>query len=295
MKKIFSQEVRIGMAFVVALFILYFGINFLKGVNIFKPTNSYIVVFDNVTDLTPSSPVLFNGYKVGLVYSMELTNATEIAVTINLDKGIKIPKDSNVKLDVSLMGNASIIIDKNPYTTTYYSTNDTLYGVRIKGLMESMGTTMVPQMAELVPKLDSIMTGIQALVNNPALAKTLDNVEVITTELAKTSKQMNQMMAVMNKDLPIISKNMTTMSNDLVGVTGQFKSMDLVSTYKSIDATLKNVQDLTDKLNSKEGSMGLLLNDRQLYDNLNNTMGTASQLLQDIKENPSKYINVKVF
>lgn len=295
MKKIFSKEVRIGIAFVVALFVLYFGINFLKGVNIFKPTNSYIVVFDNVTDLTPSSPVLLNGYKVGLVYSMNLAGSGEVAVTINLDKGVKIPTDSNVKLDVSLMGNASIIIDKNPYTTTFYSENDTLQGVRVKGLMESMSATVVPQVTELVPKLDSIMTGIQLLVNNPALAKTLENVDVITSELAKTSKQLNQMMAIVNKDLPTISKNMASVSNDLAGVSGQFKSMDLASTYSTIDSTLKNMQDLTNKLNSKDGSMGLLLNDRDLYDNLNNTMGTASQLLQDIKENPSKYINVKVF
>ena len=297
MKKIFSKEVKIGIAFLVALFILYYGINFLKGINIFKPTNSYIVVFDDVTDLSLSAPVLLNGYKVGLVYSMELAESqdTKIAVTINLDKGVKIPTDSNIKLDVSLMGNASVIIDKNPYTTTFHNSGDTLKGVRVKGLMESMSATVIPQVTELVPKLDSILIGVQALVNNPALTKSLGNMEVITSELAVTSRQLNQMMATLNKDVPKISNNMTTITDDFAQVSGQLKSVDIASAYQSIDSTLKNVQDLTTKLNSKEGSLGLLMNDRQLYDSLNVTIGNASLLLKDVKENPSKYINVKVF
>jgi phospholipid/cholesterol/gamma-HCH transport system substrate-binding protein len=297
MKKIFSKEVKIGIAFIAALFILYYGINFLKGINIFKPTNSYIVVFDDVTDLSLSSPVLLNGYKVGLVYSMELINTKDqkIAVTVNLDKGVKIPTDSKVKLDISLMGNASVIIDKNPYTTSYYNSNDTLQGIRIKGLMESMSATVVPQVTELVPKLDSIMSGLQTIVNHPALTKSLDNIEIITSEMTATTRQLNQMMATLNKDIPTISNNMSVASNDLTAMTGQFKSMDFISTYNSVDSTLKNVQDLTTKLNSKNSSLGLLLNDRQLYDSLNVTIGNASQLLKDVKENPSKYINVKVF
>lgn len=92
-----------------------------------------------------------------------------------------------------------------------------------------------------------------------------------------------------------MTNNMTAVSSDLAGVTGQLKSMDLASSYKSIDSTLKNVQDLSSKLNGKDSSLGLLLNDRALYDSLSVTMGNASLLLKDVKENPSRYINVKVF
>lgn len=297
MKKIFSKEVKIGAAFVVALFLLYYGINFLKGVNIFKPANSYTVVFDNVTDLGLSAPVLLNGYKVGLVHSMELTQSEDpkIAVTINLDKGVKIPVDSKIKLDVSLMGNASVMIDKNPYTTTYYTTNDTLQGVRIKGMMESVSETVIPQMTELVPKIDSILIGLQTIVNHPSLVKSLDNIDVITGELTTSSKQLNQMMTAFNKDMPKITGNITTITSDFAQVSGQIKDMDLKSTYQSIDVTLKNIEDLTAKLNSNNGSIGLLLSDRQLYDSITATMGNAAELLKDVKENPSRYINVKVF
>lgn len=297
MKKKFSKEVKIGIAFVVALFILYFGINFLKGINIFKPSNSYTVVFDDVTGLTLSSPVVLNGFQVGLVYSMKLENDTahKVAVVLNLDKGVRLNKGSKVKLDVSLMGSATVVLEQNPYTDEYYTFDDPIPGVRVAGMMESIGADVLPQVGALVPKIDSILMGLQLLVNNPALVKSLQNVEVITSDLAISSKQLNQMMINLNKNIPVMTNNMTAVSSDLAGVTGQLKSMDLASSYKSIDSTLKNVQDLSSKLNGKDSSLGLLLNDRALYDSLSVTMGNASLLLKDVKENPSRYINVKVF
>ena len=297
MKKKFSKEVKIGIAFIVALFILYFGINFLKGINIFKPSNSYTVVFDDVTGLTLSSPVVLNGFQVGLVYSMKLENDTahKVAVVLNLDKGVRLNKGSKVKLEVSLMGSATVVLEQNPYTDEYYTFDDPIPGVRVAGMMESIGADVLPQVGALVPKIDSILMGLQLLVNNPALVKSLQNVEVITSDLAISSKQLNQMMIYLNKNIPVMTNNMTAVSNDLAGVTGQLKSMDLASSYKSIDSTLKNVKNLSSKLNGKDSSLGLLLNDRALYDSLSVTMGNASLLLKDVKENPSRYINVKVF
>ncbi len=297
MKKKFSKEVKIGIAFVVALFILYFGINFLKGINIFKPSNSYTVVFDDVTGLTLSSPVVLNGFQVGLVYSMKLENdtANKVAVVLNLDKGVKLNKGSKVKLDVSLMGSATVVLEQNPYTEEYYTIDDRIPGVRVAGMMESIGAEVLPQVGALVPKIDSILIGLQLLVNNPALVKSLQNVELITSDLAVSSKQLNQMMLTLNKNIPTMTNNMTTVSNDLAGMTNQLKSIDLASSYSSIDSTLKNVQGLSNKLNGKDSSLGLLLNDRALYDSLSVTMSNASLLLKDVKENPSRYINVKVF
>ncbi|BES63560.1 MlaD family protein [Dysgonomonas capnocytophagoides] len=297
MKKMFSKEVKIGIGFVVALFLLYTGINFLKGINIFKPANSYTVVFDDVTGLTLSSPVILNGYQVGLVYSMELDLQEEnkVAVVLNLDKGVKITKGSKIKLDVSLMGSATVIIDKNPETQELYTSSDRIPGIRQLGMMESMSQTVLPQVGNLIPKIDSILSGVQLLVTNPALAQSLQNVNVITSELTTASRQLNQMMTVMNKDIPKLANNMTTVSSDLAQVSGQFKTMDFQKSYQSIDSTLQNIQALTNKLNSKDNSVGLLMNDRQLYDSLVSTMGNASLLLKDVKENPSKYINVKVF
>lgn len=297
MKNLFTKEVKIGIAFIVALIILYVGINFLKGINIFKPTNTYTVVFEDVTDLTLSSPVVLSGYQVGLVHSMELDtkNNNNINVNINLNKGIRIPRDSKIKLDVSIMGSATVVIEPNPYSAEYYTSDEKIPGIRNLGMLESVSQDVLPQVTGLVPKLDSILIGVDVLVRNPALTKSLENMSVITSELATATRQMNQLMNTLNRDLPQLSQNMNAVSGDLATVSSQFRSMDFSSTYQSLDSTMKNVQQLTDKLNSNDNSLGLLLNDRGLYDSLNVTVGGAGQLLKDVRENPSRYINVRVF
>jgi len=293
-----SKEVKIGIAFVIAIFLLYYGISFLKGINLFKPSNRYMVVFNDVSGLTQSSPVTLNGFQVGLVSSMELesnNNANKkVVVYLDMDKGLKIPKGSKMSLDVSVLGSATIIMETNPYTKENYSQSDTIVGIRKKGMMDAAGT-MLPQIEQLVPKIDSILIGIQALVNSPALTKSLDDVNIITNHLAQSTRQLNAMMGTLNKDVPAITSNLNTMSSNLSGVSTQLSQIDISTTYNSIDATIKNMEQLSNRINSKEGSLGLLLNDRQLYDSINNTIGNASLLLKDIRENPSRYINVKVF
>lgn len=291
-----SKEVKIGIAFIIAIFILYYGISFLKGVNLFKSSNLYMIVFEDITGLTQSTPVTLNGFQVGLVSSMKLdpNNQHKVVVYVNMDKGVKIPKGSKMSLDVSVLGSATILFEANPYTKENYSPADTITGIRKKGMLDAAGG-IVPQVEQLMPKIDSILVGLQTLVNSPALSKSLTDINQITEDLAKSTKQLNSMMATLNKDVPVITGNLNTMSNDLAGVSGQLKQMDLASTYKSIDATMKNIEGLSNKMNSKESSLGLLLNDRQLYDSINTTINNASLLLKDVKENPSRYINVKVF
>ncbi len=291
-----SKEVKIGIAFVIAMFLLYYGISFLKGFNLFKPSNTYIVVFDNVAGLTQATPVTINGFQVGLVSSMELDpeNPNRIITYLNMDKGLKIPKGSKMYLDVSMLGTASILMETNPYTTEYISNSDTIIGTRKKGMLDA-ADKMVPQIQGLLPKIDSILTGINTLVNSPALSQSLSDVNQMTADLAKSTKQLNIMMASINKDIPVVTGNLSTMSNDLTGLTKQFKQMDIASTYKTVDSTMKNIQQLSTKISSKDSSLGLLLNDRNLYDSINSTLNNASLLLKDVRENPSRYINVKVF
>lgn len=291
-----SKEVKIGIAFVIAIFLLYYGISFLKGINLFKSSNTYMVVFDDVSGLTQSTPVTLNGFQVGLVSSMtlEANSSNKIVVYLNMDKGVKIPKGSKMSLDVSVLGSATILYEVNPYTKEYYSTSDTIIGIKKKGMLDA-ADTMLPKIEQLVPKIDSILMGIQALVTSPALTQSLTDVNQITGNLAKTTRQLDAMMTNLNKDVPVISGNLNKMSTDLAGVSTQLGEMDIKSTFTSIDSTMKNLHNLSNTINSTKGSLGLLLNDRQLYDSLNSTINNASLLLKDVKENPSRYINVKVF
>ncbi len=216
-----SKEVKIGIAFVIAIFLLYYGISFLKGINLFKPSNTYMVVFDDISGLSQSSPVTLNGFQVGLVSSMELnTNSSDnkVIVFLDMDKGVKIPKGSKMTLDVSMLGSATIIMDTNPYTKEYYSDTDTIVGIKKKGMLDA-ADTMLPQIQELMPKIDSILTGLQTLVNSPALTQSLADVNQITGNLAQSTKQLNVMMSALNKDVPAITGNLNTMSTNLNGVS----------------------------------------------------------------------------
>lgn len=291
-----SKEVKIGMAFVIAIFILYYGISFLKGINLFRPSNSYMVVFDDVAGLTQATPVTLNGYPIGLVSSMKLDteHGNRIITYLDMNKGVQLPKGSKMILDVSMLGSATIIVKESDNKTEFVSPSDTIIGIRNKGMLDAAGG-MIPQIQNLMPKIDSILTGINVLVNNPALSQSLSDVNQITGDLAKTTKQLNVMMAALNKDVPTITGNLSQASTDFATMSKQFNQIDLASTYKSVDATVKSLENLSAKMNSKDGSIGLLLNDRQLYDSIVNTMSNASLLLKDVKENPSRYINVKVF
>lgn len=290
-----SKEMKIGMAFIVAIFLLYYGISFLKGINIFRPSNSYMVIFDNVEGLTQATPVTLNGYQIGLVSSMSLDtkHGNKVITYLDMNKGIEIPKGSKMILDVSVLGSATIMMEAGN-STEFISPSDTIIGIRNKGMLDAAGNIM-PEVQQLIPKIDSILSGLNAVINSPAMAQSLSDVNQITGDLAKTTKQLNTMMSALNKDVPTITGNLSQVSTDLTGVSKQFSQIDLASTYKSVDATVKSLENLSAQMNSKNGSLGLLLNDRQLYDSIVNTMSNASLLLKDVKENPSRYINVKVF
>lgn len=290
-----SKEVKIGIAFIVALFLLYFGINFLKGVNVFKPANSYVVTFEDVAGMLQADPITVNGLKIGQVHEMQLDpRGGRVLVYVQMNKGIKIPKGSKFSLDASMLGGATLLLEPNLGSTEYCVPGDTLSGVRKSGMMD-VAARVVPQVENLLPKLDSIMTGIDRLVNNPALASSLDNVNSITADFAQSSKEINKLLVSLNSDLPTISKNLVSTTNNFEELSHQVKGIDLIGTFNKVDSTMSNVQFLSTKLASKDSSIGLLLNDRQLYDSLNVTLGNASMLLKDVKENPSRYINVKVF
>jgi phospholipid/cholesterol/gamma-HCH transport system substrate-binding protein len=291
-----SREVKIGIAFILAIAILYFGISFLKGINIFKPSNSYIVVFDDVSGLTQATPVTLNGLQVGLLYSMDLDphNPNRVVANLNLNKGVKIPKGSEIAADISLLGSATINLKLADNTSELYTSTDTIIGKRNKGLMDA-GSSMMPKVEQILPKVDSIMVGLQALANNEDLTGSLRNVNHITADLARSTGQLNQLVNSLNKNVPVITDNLASVSQDFAVTSAKIKSMDIDSTYKSIDATLKNIEHLSSKLTSRDNSVGLLLNDRQLYDSINSTLNNASLLLKDVRENPQRYINVKVF
>lgn len=289
-----TNEFKIGIITAASIAILIFGINFLKGVNLMKPANYYLIEYSNVKGLELSSPVEVEGFKVGLVTSIALdyTDNKRVLVTVSLDKQLRIPKGSFVSLEPGLLGGAALVIKMNPHVSEFCQVGDTLIGKYDVGLMGRMEDQILPTVEQMLPRIDSILMGLNAIMSSPALQASLAHIEQTTANLETTTGQLNRMVG---RDLPGILKNVTTMSNDLAHFTGGLNQLDLPGTYTKLDGTLGNLQELTASLNSSDGTIGLLMNDTLLYNNLTQTAGSANALLIDLRKNPKRYVQFSVF
>ena len=294
MKTVFTKEAKIGLVSIVCLALLYIGINYLKGVNLFKPVNHYYVAFSNVKGVTVSSPVFVEGFKVGLVreitYDYDTTG--KISVLVSLEDKMRVNKGSYITVVNSFLGGAELHIHLNTFVDDYFHSGDTIEGRMEADMMTSVQENLLPGIEQMMPKLDSILGGLQTLVNHPALTQSLTHIEQTTASLEHSSRRLDQMLA---KDVPVIMEYIKGITANFELVSGQLKDLDLVETMQTVNATLANLKLTTDKLNSADNSLGLLLNDRQLYDNLNGTMENASLLLLDLREHPKRYVHFSLF
>jgi len=294
MEKKFSKEIKIGLATILCLVLLYIGVNYLKGINLFKPANYFYVSCSNVKDITISTPIYVDGFKVGLVRSIEYdySSVNKITLEISLDKGMKINKGSYILIESSLLSGAILNIQLNKYVTEYLKPGDILEGRLKGGMMSSVEEDILPMITGMIPKIDSILTGLQTLVTSTALSQSLNNLESTTKQLEVSSQRLN---AFLKNDVPEISSNLKTTTSNLSSFSYNLNKLDFEQSINNLNSTLDNINTLSLKINSKDNSFGLLLNDSLLYNNLNRTMENASGLLFDVKQNPKKYVRFSVF
>jgi len=294
MKKYFSKEVIIGLVTLISLGLLVFGLNYLKGINIFKPTNHYYVLMPDVNELQKSSAVYVDGFRVGIVKDMsyDYYNTGNIVVQISLDKKMRVETGSHVEIKTGLTSGAYLNLILNKYVSTYYQVGDTIDGISEKGIMDKISNDLMPQVENILPRLDSILQGIQFLVNHPALIKSLEQIETTTANLEKSTDQLN---ILLSKDIPPVVANLNQVSSDFTVVSSQLKQMNLNATLQNVDKTLQNIEQVSARLNSKDNSLGLLLNDRSVYNHLDSTFMNASDLLLDLRVNPKRYVHFSLF
>ena len=294
MKKIFSKEVVIGLSVIVSVVILVMVINFLKGINLMKPANYYYVEYKNVNGLTVSTPVLIDGFKVGLVRSIEYNydKPGSVIVEISLDNKLKVPTGSKALLKVDFLGTATIDLQLNKYVSTHHTAGDVIIGENAPDMLGNIQSEMLPQITSMLPKLDSILTGVQALVSDPALRSSLQRIDHITANLETSTEHLNRLLG---QDMPVIVRNVTEVTNHVDTFTGKLNRLELEKTLASVDSTVTNLQEVSAKLKNPNSTLGLLLNDGALYDGLVNTVGSADSLLIDLRENPKRYVNFSLF
>ena len=293
MKKIFSKEMMIGLVTAISLILLYVGVNYLKGINVFKPINHYFVRMPRVTELQQSSPVYIDGFKIGVVNAIDFhfDDRNFITVEVSLDKQMRIQTGSYFELKSGLTSGAYLDLRLNRYVETYYSVGDTIDGVSAPGMMDQVSNLM-PQVENILPRLDSILQGIQMIVNHPALVQSLEHISASTAALDNSSQQLNQ---ILSRDLRPMLTNLNQTTSDLAVLSGKVKQLDLDLTLNKVNSVLQNMDQMSKQLNDKNNSLGLLLNDRSLYDNLDSTAANASQLLLDLRLNPKRYVHFSVF
>lgn len=312
-----KKNIIIGVVVVVALGLLYWGIEFLKGVNLFEPKNYYITRFEKVDGLTVSSPITVNGYQVGLVKELNFDYKTnEIEVKMSLDDELKIPIGSSVSLNSQLLGSPSLVINL-AQGKAYHKVGDMIPSTMKAGLMEKVGNDIMPQVNEIMPKVNDILANVNTLTSNPALHNSVSNFDEITAKINASAKDltvlMNNLSSLsqnLNGSVPgVISgiatkvdgtvSNIQTLTSNLNNKVNDLPTAQLQTTINDLNATLANLKFLTaelnNKLNDRNSSLGLLLNDRQLYDNANGAVMSLDSLLIDLKANPKKYITIKVF
>ena len=294
MKKYFSKEVKIAISVIVSAVILYFGIEFLKGINLMQPSNYYYIKYDNVAGLTVSTPVTVDGFKVGLVRSIDYDYETYqgAVVEVMLDKKLRIPEGSKAVLQADLLGTVTLTLQLNKYVSTYCSPGDYLVGESDAGLMNNVEEELLPSLAALLPKIDSLLDGLNGVVRSQELNKTLTNVAQISDELRVASHHISTLLA---DTVPAIVSDVKRITHNLDGLTAELSQSNIKQTIAHIDGVVASVDTLMAKLHQPDNTVGALLTDRALYDALNRSVTSADSLLIDLRLNPKRSVHFSLF
>jgi len=296
-KNYFTREVKVGIMAIVAVFVLYFGLNFLKGIDIFSPVNYYYARYENIGGLVSSSPVFVKGFKVGQVEQIkyDFSKKESFVVKISVSKNISLPKGTKIELyDDGLMGGKAIQLVFEPILASQemHQPGDTIEANVGVGLMAQLSGNLVPKIESISTQADSLIRSVRVLVENKNLNKSIESIQQTTANLAVSSSQLKKMM---NNDLPRILGDVSVITSDFKQVSGNLKKIDYVGTFASINHTISNLSLITDKINNSEGTLGMLVNNKDLYINLSNTAASSDKLLIDLQKNPKRYVHFSLF
>ena len=295
MKK-FTKEIKIALVVIAGLIILFFGMNYLKGLDIFSSSNKYFISFKDISGLASSSPIYADGYKVGVVRNInyDYNNAGSIMVEASIDNQLRIPKGSSAEIISDMLGTVKVNLLLANHPRERVEPGGIINGDINAGTLGQM-KDIVPAVINMLPKLDSIVTSLNILLADPSLANSLHNVEKISNNLIVTTSSLNTMLYNLNKDVPTLMCKAGRIMDNTEVLTSNLNKIDVTGTMSRIDDTLDNIHQFTSCLNNNSGSLGLLMNDPCLYNNLNATIKSADSLMIDLKAHPKRYVHFSIF
>ena len=311
MKKLSSKEFIIGLCVIVALVILFFGIDYLKGINLFKPANFYVANYDNVAGLEVASPVTIDGYKLGQVREINFNyeNPGKIEVLLALNKDLQIPEGSVATIGSSLLGGGSINLTLGK-SKKMIPVGGEIGTNAAPDLMASLSKDIMPSVNSILPKVDTLMTNLNmltlnmnALMRHQALLASMERLDGITQNVLYATDGLNR---TMNRDVPMILGNANGVVYNLDTLTRSLGRFGYSLNQLPLQQSMDNVQRLTAHLEAfsaqlntaltdKNSTVGLLMSDPELYNRLTRMSADVDSLILDIQRNPKRYISIKLF
>ena len=295
-----TREIKIGILAAVCIFLLFFGLNFLKGVNIFSPTNSYHGTFVNLHNLEEQAAVYIRGHKVGQVDNIhyDFTRDSAFTVDISINRDIVLPQGTQMALvsdgllsgmaielqlpEQSTLTNDQLPIAKGSFIPTIY----------VPGLMESVQGELIAHVDAAIQSVDSLVADLQLQVQGDHLKNTLSNVDRVTSDLTGVSADLKR---VVNTQVPTIVNNADKAFANLNEITSDLQKADLAATVARVDTAVDGINTFIADVRSQEGTLGQLIYNKSLYDHIDATVVSADSLLVDLKAHPKRYVQVSVF
>ena len=295
----YAREIKVGILATVCLFLLFFGFNFLKGVNIFSPTNGYHGTFSHLHGLEEQAAVYIRGHKVGQVDRLhyDFTRDSAFLVDISIRKDIALPQGTKMALisDGMLGGMAielqfpdsSITNDQSPIAKGSF-----LPTTYVPGLIESLQGELLAHVDEAVQEVDSLVAALRTQVEGEHIKRSLENVDRISGDLTSVSANLKHMMKT---QVPTIVNNADTAIANLNVIVADIKQADLKATVARVDKTVENVNGLVSDVRSQDGTIGQLIYNKSLYNHIDATVISADSLLTDLKAHPKRYVHFSIF
>lgn len=295
----YAREIKVGVLATICLFLLFFGFNFLKGVNIFSPTNSYHGTFYNLHGLEEQAAVYIRGHKVGQVDRLhyDFTQDSAFTVDISINKDIILQQGTQMALiSDGLLGGMAIELQlpANGEASGNEAINhgSFLPTVYVPGLMESLQGELIAKVSDAVDEIDSLVAQINSQLEGDHIKATLTNVDRISGDLTGVSSDLKRLM---KNQVPTIINNADTAVANLNTIVADIKAADLRATVARVDTAVDGVNALIADVRSQDGTIGQLIYNKSLYNHIDATVISADSLLTDLKAHPKRYVHFSIF
>lgn len=289
-----QKATLIGIATITTLLMFYFGFNFLKGINIFDRNKTYYATFSNLQGVDRSTSVYLNGYRVGNVRSIKFdyNHFDGNVVQLSLDAELQIPLNTVAVIRDNPLAGGSIHLITPEEATGFVASGDTLVGQSTVDFLAKLSDELLPNLNSAILSIDTLSSSVNGLVNSTELRQIMAQLDASTKAISTTTRRLDGLMA---GKVPSILNSVEASAQSVQNVTGKVEAANVEQTLADFSRVVSELKALSVQLNSKEGSLGLLLNDQQLYHKLDSAVVSADSLLQDIKANPKRYVRFSLF